>query len=149
MKEYKNKVDIFHYILFGFVSLFIALSIFYLITSGGNWGAKILTIIFLIVIEIYLIMIHFFASYYLTKQGLVCKFGKFHLGFPYEHIKSIRECNSVSLLFNTSVRCIKIKGVNVKTIRVSPEDIDGFLKEMGKHGFLMVKKDAKKVGDKK
>lgn len=149
MKVYKNKVDVFHYILYGFVNLFIVIAIYFLLTSGGNWGAKIVTIIFLIIVEIYLTTIYFFSSYYFTKDRLVCKLGKIELGYVYERIKSVKECNSISLLFNTSVRCIKIKGVNIRTIRVSPDNIDEFLKEMGKHGFLMVKKDAKKVGDKK
>ena len=146
MKVYKNKVDIFHYILYGFVVCFILLASYFLITSGGNWPAKITTMVFFAIIVGYLSAIYFFSSYYFEKNALVCRIGKIELRYLYDNIKSVNECNSISLLFNTSVRCIKIKGVNARTIRVSPDDIDGFLKEMGAHGFLMVKKNAKKVG---
>ena len=148
MKEFKNKVDTFHYILYGFVILFVLFASYFLITSGGSRPGKIVTILFFIAIVAYLTAIYFFSSYYFLKNEFVCRVGKIEFRYPYELIKKVDECNSLSLVFNTSVRCIKIKGVNIRTIRVSPKDIDGFLKEMGKHGFLIVKKGAKKVGDK-
>ena len=148
MKVYKNRIDTFHYVLYGLVNIFMIFASVLLLTSGGNWGAKIVTLLFFIAIEIYFTSIYFFSSYYFTRDKLICRIGRVELGYAYESIKSINECNSISLVFNTTVRCIKIKGVNVRTIRVSPEDIDGFLKEMDKHGFLVVKKGVKKVGDK-
>ena len=149
MKVYKNRIDGFHYAIYGFVVFFVILASYFLINSGGNWPAKITTILFFAVIVTYLSAIYFFSSYYFEKNALVCRIGKIEIRYLYENIKSVNECNSISLLFNTSVRCIKIKGVNIRTFRISPDDIDGFLKEMGEHGFLMVKKSAKKEGKKK
>ena len=146
---YKNKRDVFHYILYITFTIIVLISSISVIIGDTRVISKIATIILFGLIESYLTTIMFFTSFYFTRDKLICKLGTIELGYPYVNIKEIKESKSVSLFINSSFKCIKISNTDSRTIRISPENQQDFLDEMKTHGFILLPKKVKKESDKK
>ena len=140
----KNKKDIFLYILYGVFTIIVILASYYIVLGDTKIISKIATILLFLTMELYFTVIMFYTSYYFTKNGLICRLGVLEINYPYDNIKEVKEVKSVSLFVNTNIKCIKIINNNLKSIRVSPLNKEDFLKELGKHGFLIVDKNQKK-----
>lgn len=147
MKIYKNKIDIFHYVMYAFFSIVCVVFSIFVGIGNAKVISKIATIVLFLLLELYLTVLLFKTSYYFTKEALICRFGIFEMKYPYGNIKSVVEVRSLSLRINTSVRCIKIKLETGGAIKVSPKEKEEFMKELARHGFLIIDK-KKKVSDK-
>lgn len=147
MKLYKNRIDLFYYIMYAFFSITCLIFCFYVAFGDTRVISKVATIILFLGLELYFTVLLFRTSYYFTNDALICRFGPLELKCPYVNIKSVVEVRNLSFRISTSVRCIKIKFETGKNIMVSPKEKDEFLKEMGRHGFLIIDKKMK-VSDK-
>jgi len=148
MKLYKNRIDIFHYVMYAFFSITCVVFCIFVAMGDARVISKIATIVLFLLLESYLTVLMFKTSYYFTKDKLICRFGPVELNYPYANIKSVVETRSLSFHINTTFKCIKIKMETGRVVRVSPKDKEEFLKELGRHGFLIIDK-KKKVSGKK